>query len=357
MEPRPGPKRRQASVPCPSFTVPALRRVAGLLLVGASLAGPALSGAATADRSAGTVENVIVVAKTGGAFTSVADALASIVSPSETNRFLVKVMPGVYTEGDVSIVGPFVHLQGSGPNVTVIESARSAGTPSPAAATLQLDDGGRVSHLTIRNTGTGVFGIALHSATATRAASVAHAVLEAVGAGGTGHFGAYLNDSEPTIEHSVLRATGAVGFGTGVNAALGIVNSAGGFPQPLVVDSRLIGGAGTGLTCADSTGTGFGIQATNASPDVRNSFVCGGHRGIFLGVAGNAQIRGSQILVSATIDAFLFETTGTAAVLVATSEVSYASKHTGAGDLVCVHSYKPNYTAATDGSTSAAACN
>lgn len=42
--------------------------------------------------------NVLVVAKSGGAYTSVAAALNSITGASADNRFLVWVAPGVYTE-------------------------------------------------------------------------------------------------------------------------------------------------------------------------------------------------------------------------------------------------------------------
>jgi hypothetical protein len=151
-----------------------------------------------------------------------------------------------------------------------------------------------------------------------------------------------------------------VGFGTGVNAALGIVNSAGGFPQPLIKNSTLLGGAASNSkTCPDSTGTGFGIQMTNASPEIEDSYICGGHRGLFGGVNGNPEIKDSHIEVSSTGSAFLFEKTGAGAFLVANSGVFYVgNKYTGiAGGLVCVNSYKANYTPASDGTNSATACN
>src|SRR5438874_8643279 len=42
--------------------------------------------------------NVIVVAKSGGDFNSVQQALGSILDNSPTNRYLVWVAPGAYTE-------------------------------------------------------------------------------------------------------------------------------------------------------------------------------------------------------------------------------------------------------------------
>lgn len=308
----------------------------------------------------GSYEHVIVVAKSGGDFTSVAAALASISNPSETNRYLVWVAPGVYTETELSQVRAYVHLRGAGPNTTVVTSARTGGTPGSAAATAQLDANGQISDLTIRNTGSGTFGIGIWSFDAPRTTMIDAAVVEAIGAGGAGHYAVYLNDSEPTIRASRLRASGATGFGTGVNAALGIVNSSGGFPQPLIENSTLLGGSPTldETSCAGNSGTGFGIQYTNAAPTVRESFVCGDHRAIFGGVNGIARVEHAKLWVSSTGSAFMIETTGAATVTIANSGVFYVgNKHTGTGNMTCVHSYLANYTAADDGTNVATACN
>lgn len=302
--------------------------------------------------------NVIVVAKNNGDFTSVSAAMSSITTTSSSNRYLVWVGPGVYTESNLVQVKAYVHLQGAGPNATVVESSRTAATPGPNAATVQLDDDGRISDLTIVNKATGTFDIAIYSSSATRDAVIDNVVAEANGSGGVGHYALYLNDAAPYVQHSTLRATGATGFGTAVNAGMGIVNVSGGFPQPLIENSKLIGGNSNGITCADNTGTGFGVQGVNASPDIRYSYVCGGHRGIFLGINGNMQVRHSHIEVSSTGSAFLFETTSSASVLIADSGVFYVgNKFTGTGNLVCVNTYKSNYTAASDGNTSGTACN
>jgi hypothetical protein len=306
------------------------------------------------DDAGGAYENVIVVAKSGGDYTSVADALDSTSDASADNRYLVWVAPGVYTETNLSQVRAYVHLQGAGPNATLVTSLRTNTSQTPDAATVQLDDLGRVSDLSVANAGTGTYGIGIHSTSATRDSLIDNAVVEARGSSGTAHYALYLNDSEPTIRNSWLQARDA----SVVNAALGSVNAAGGFPQALILDSTLIGGAGDGKTCADNTGTGFGLQMTNSAPDVRNSYICGGHRGIYSGIAGIPRVRHSHVEVSGTSGAFLFETTGSSTITVANSGVFYiGNKHTGVGGLTCVHSYKANYTAATDGTTSGTACN
>lgn len=301
---------------------------------------------------------VVIVGKSNADFTSVAAALNSITDASATNRYLVWVAPGTYTETDLVQVTGYVHLQGAGANATVIQSTRSSASPTSAAATVQLDDNARLSDLTVRNTGSGTFRIGVYSNGATRAAVVADSVIEAIGIGNVANYAVYLNDAEPTLERSRLTASGAVGFGTSFNAALGIVNVSGGFPQPLIVSSQLLGGNGTLSSCAGNSGTGFAIQGVNAAPLVRDSLLCGDRRGIFLGTAGLAQIVGSQVAVSGSSGSFLFETTAGAQVAIATSSVWYVgNKHTGTGGLSCVHAYRSNYTPVSDGTTPATACN
>jgi hypothetical protein len=301
---------------------------------------------------------VVIVAQSNADFTSVVAALDSINNASADNRYLVWVGPGTYIETGLVQVRGYVHLQGAGPNVTVIQSARSSGSPTAAAATAQLDDRGRISDVTLRNTGSGTYGIGVYSSGATRDSVIVDSAIEAVGAGGLAHYAAFLNDAEPMFSRVDLTASGAVGFGTGVNASLSVINVAGGFPQPLIEHSRLNGGNGTLATCSGNTGTGYAIQAVNASPVVRDSLLCGDRRGIFLGTAGSAQVIGAQVAVSSTGGSFLFETSNVATVQVATSSVGYAgNKHTGTGGLICVHAYRPNFTPVSDGTTPATACN
>ena len=87
------------------------------------------------DDAGSQYENVITVAKSGGDFTSVAAALNSIGDAAAANPYLVRVMPGVYTETDLVTVKSYVHVQGSGPLATVVTSARTGGSPGNAAAT------------------------------------------------------------------------------------------------------------------------------------------------------------------------------------------------------------------------------
>ena len=306
-------------------------------------------------------DNVITVAKSGGDFTSVASALNSITDSSSTNRYLVRVMPGEFTESSLVTVKAYVHVRGSGPNATVITSSRSISTPGNGSATVDLLDNGRISDLTVRNTGSSTFGIALYSAETSRAAVVDNVVAEAIGSGGTGHYAAYWNDAEATIRNSTLFAGGATGFGTAVNAGFGSVNISGGFPQALIENSSLIGGSNNNAeNCNDSTGTGFGLQLSNSSPFVRYTYICGGHRGIALYTNGNPQIQSSSVKSSTSGSAFLFEIAASGSISVADSGISYlGNKFTGAGTgLRCVGNFNlGTWAALSNGTTSATACN
>lgn len=294
----------------------------------------------------GPLENVIRVSAVGGDFSSVEDALASIVAPSATNRFLVDVGPGEYQETGLLSVPGYVHLRGAGPNVTRISSSRTHSSPTGDAAVLVLENLGRVSDLTLRNPGTaGNFAIGIFSTFATRETVVDNVTIVVDGAGGVGHYAMYLNDSEPTIDRSTLRASGAPGATTSVNAGIGLVNVSGGFPRPLVRNSLINGGSGTDLDCGGASGTGFGVQAVNAAPVVVGSVVCGDYRAMAVYTNGGPQIQGSVLRVGGSAGAFLVETSGSVVFQVAASGVFHGgSVETGAGSITCTQSYKSNYT-------------
>jgi hypothetical protein len=302
----------------------------------------------SSDERGGQYANVITVAQSGGDYDSVAAALASIVDASATNPYLVTVAPGVYDEGDLVLVKSYVRLRGAGPGITQIRSTRTAAAAGPAAATLEVANHGQVSDLLVRNEGNSGFALAIYSAEpAGRTTLIENVVAQANGTGGVAHFALALNDAEPTVRRSSFQASGATGGGA-VNAALTVVNIAGGFPQPLIEASQFVGAG---------AGSGYGFALTNAAPDVRHSTITGDHRAILATVNGLTEIQHSQLQENGFGGAFLIESTAAASVAIANSGVFYASKHTGTGGLTCIHSFKANYTAASDGTTPATACN
>jgi hypothetical protein len=291
---------------------------------------------------------VITVSPSGGDFTSVAAALSSISGSSSTNRYLVWVGPGVYTETALVTVPAYVHLQGAGPNATVVTSDRSSSSAGNAAATVQLLEDSAISDMTVHDAGTGVYNIALYSTQTSRDILVNNVVAEANGSGGTWHYAAYLNDAEPTIRDSILRANG----GTGTNVAIYIRNIAGAAPEPHIQNSMLLGGNGNanGQTCAGNSGTGIGLRSFSGSPRIVDSYICGDYRAIFIELGGEVHVHHSQVAVSSTAGAFLLESTSGAYIVLTTTGVFYSgNKHTGFGGLICTHNYKANYSAATNG--------
>ncbi len=67
-------------------------------------------------------QNVFTVAQSGGDFTSIVNALAACTSPSPVNRYLIRVMPGIYTEPGIVFCKKFVDMSGSGKYSCVINA-------------------------------------------------------------------------------------------------------------------------------------------------------------------------------------------------------------------------------------------
>lgn len=306
-------------------------------------------------------ENVIVVAKSGGDFTSVAAALDSVGDASANNRYLVRVAPGTYAESNAVQVPGYVHLQGDGPNTTVITSDRGSATPEGSAATIVMLENSVLSNLAVHNTGNGPTSFGIYMAETSRNTTVDNVdvVVDGNGTGGA-RSGVHLNSASPTIKNSRFKASGATGFGTAVNAGLSSVHTAGsGFPQALILNSTFLGGASSTVeNCNDNSGTGYGMQLNEATPDIRDSHICGGFRGIAVIQNGHPRIQNSELRVSSTTDSYLFEISAAGSISVAGSALAYWDKITGAGTgLRCVHNYDwGTWLSLIDGSTAATAC-
>lgn len=116
------------------------RRVSGTCAPGSQIVAIRQNGTVECDGTS-SYAGVIHVAKDGGDFTSVAEALDAIgtdpryPAASEVDRYLIQVAPGVYEHGPLTMK-PYVDIQGSGQGVTVLRSTGGAASLSPDAATL-----------------------------------------------------------------------------------------------------------------------------------------------------------------------------------------------------------------------------
>ncbi|OAI38870.1 hypothetical protein AYO38_08735 [bacterium SCGC AG-212-C10] len=93
-------------------------------------------------------DNVIVVAKSGGDFTSIQAAINSVQS-NAGDRYLVWVAPGTYNERVT--VTAYVDLVGAGRDLTIITA--SSGTTRASAATVTMNVASSLRSLTVENTG------------------------------------------------------------------------------------------------------------------------------------------------------------------------------------------------------------
>lgn len=101
--------------------------------------------------------NVIVVATSGGDFTNLADALLSITDASATNRYLIKIMPGIYDSQSSGppIMQSYVTVEGSGKLNTILKGQYIALQFGVSYANLYESE---VRDLTIIGYGTGQSG-------------------------------------------------------------------------------------------------------------------------------------------------------------------------------------------------------
>ena len=104
--------------------------------------------------------NVVVVAKTGGDYTSVQAAIDGISDASADSPYLIWAAPGVYAE--TVTMKPYIHIQGAGQEATSIVSSVT-GPPDGIQATLLTASHTSLRDLTVVNTGEGPSNRALWS--------------------------------------------------------------------------------------------------------------------------------------------------------------------------------------------------
>jgi hypothetical protein len=231
-------------------------------------------------------DNVVIVAKSGGDFTSIQAALDSILDAGPGNPYLVWIAPGVYTES--VILKPYVDVEGAGQQVTKITHG---GGGSDSIATVVTASNIELRSLTVENTGGAAYAIAIkNDGTSPLLTDITAAIFSD-------------NSASPTIRNSNLLA-----IGTGFNHYA--VNSR---------DSSF-------HTIRDSSISAYGGSILNY--------------GVVSTVNSTAYIFNS-ILWGTTAAVHMLNSTGRIAI----SEVVGGATTAGTGTLVCVGAYNLSFVA------------
>ena len=174
--------------------------------------------------------NVVVVAKSGGDYTTIGAALAAITGASATNRYLVWVAPGTYTE--TVTMKQYVDIQGAGELVTKITYGGSAGF---STGTVIGADNAELRFLTVENTGGNTYAIAIYNGSASP--RLTHVACIASG-GATTTYGVRNFTGSPVMTHVAVSVT------TSGTLAYGVYNGTSSAPEltEVTVD---VSGAGT----------------------------------------------------------------------------------------------------------------
>jgi hypothetical protein len=226
--------------------------------------------------------NVVIVAQSGGDYTSVQAAIDSITDAVADNAYLVWVAPGVYSE--TVTMKPYVHLQGAGQEATVITSTVSGSFP-PSRATLVLARDTSLRDLTVSNGGTGSQKVALLATAGTTQTLVADVTARAL-RGGTDNYAIYLTGSGTgvTLQH----VTGLAENGSSSN--YGLFNYVG-------AAATLRGGSFTGRGGSTAYGiynhgSGTMLEAEGGTGLAENG--SGTNYGLFNYGGGEATLRGGS---------------------------------------------------------------
>jgi hypothetical protein len=145
-----------------------------------------------ADDQGGSYQDVVIVAKSGGDYTSVQAAVDSIADASVDHAYLVWIAPGVYSE--TVTMKPYVHLQGAGRELTVISSTIGNSPPFLTQATLVMTHHVSLRDLAVNNSGADYFQAALLAGDGVTQTLVTGVTVRAQG-NGTVNYAIYLDGS------------------------------------------------------------------------------------------------------------------------------------------------------------------
>ncbi len=209
----------------------------------------------------GGYQGLVVVAKSGGDYTTIGAALAAITA-SENNRYLIKVLPGVYTERVT--MERYVDIEGSGELNTKITYP---GSGSSTTGTVVGANDAELRWLMVENTGGSTHAKAIYNDSASP--RLTHLTVSA--SGGSISYGVYNSSSSSVIQDSVIGASG------GTNN-YGIYNSATSSSYTVTINnSQVTGGTNTIRNDAEFT-TYIGASLLDGGASLANggTLTCAG---------------------------------------------------------------------------------
>ncbi len=250
------------------------------------------------DNSGAAYQNIKVVAKSGGDYTTITAALNSIIEANPNNPYLIYVAPGVYNEQVV--MKPYVDIQGSGELTTKITFTGNAGEVGTVLGAnnaelrfLTVENTGgntyalaifnngvapRLSHVTANASGGNTYNLAVYNK---NAASPIMKDVSAGAYGGANSYGVYnYSSSSPVMTNVTANALDGTSANYGVNntsyssptmnqvtarafggtASYGVYNEAS--SSPSMVNVIAVAGNGTNVS--------FGVANTASSPTMTN---------------------------------------------------------------------------------------
>ncbi|GAB4205898.1 MAG: hypothetical protein Fur0019_08430 [Tibeticola sp.] len=218
-------------------------------------------------------QNLIVVAKSGGQFTSIQAALDSVTDAATANRYLVYVAPGEYAERVT--MKPFVDIEGAGELVTRIVNS------SDQSTVLGASDA-ELRFLTVENRGGAATAVAFQNLNASP--RLKHVTLSVSG-GASLNYG-MTNDfaSAPVLERVAVKISAAA---AAVSTGIELTSSSSAVMNDVTVGITG-GGNSTGIHCTDlasltardtdvdvrgGSGNGYGIYGQSCALTLRQSSI------------------------------------------------------------------------------------
>jgi len=200
---------------------------------------------------------VVVVAASGGDFTTIQAAIDSITTASGSNPYLVWIAPGTYTE--TVTMKPYVHLQGAGQEVTTIVSFSNSPSWPLVNGTVVLSSDTSLRDLTVRNDGNGFANVAAVLGMAGTSRAVVTNVTATAQSSGVSNFAVVIEGSDTVV---TLVDVTALGTDAGSNNyGLRIYEGA----TVSLIGGSFVGRGGSGAKGIWIDGLGSILDATNVT--------------------------------------------------------------------------------------------